>query len=58
MNIPAGVVKTHLVSDDGTLRIVIPKEIREKFGIKAGDKLLVSYNKQKQIVFQKVDESL
>ena len=36
----------------------IPKEIREKFGIKAGDKLLASYNNKKQIIFEKLDQSL
>ena len=53
-----GIVKILLSSTDGTIRVVIPKEIREKFGLTGGDKLLVSYNKKKQIVFEKVDQSL
>lgn len=41
-------------NNDGTLKIVIPKEIREKLRIKAGDSLLVTYNKQNHIIYKKV----
>ena len=52
------VVKAHQVKKGGTLAVVIPKEIREKLRIKAGDKLLVGYDKQKRIIFEKMDQNL
>ncbi len=48
------IVKAHQVKKEGTLAVVIPKEVRKKLGIKAGDKLLVSYDKQKRVVYQKI----
>lgn len=50
----ADIVKVHLAKKEGTLRIVIPKEAREKLKIKAGDLLLASYDRQNRIIYRKI----
>lgn len=50
----AGVVKTLQTHDDGTLRVVIPKEIREGLKIQSGDKILVSWDGVKSFSMEKV----
>jgi len=48
------VLKVHLVKKQGTLSIVIPKEIREKLKIESGDLLLASYDKSGRIIYRKI----
>lgn len=38
----------------GTLRILIPKEIRDDLKIKEGDTLFVTYDKQKRLIYKKI----
>lgn len=52
------IVRAHKVKKEGTLAVVIPKSVREELGIKAGDQLLVSSDKQNRLVYRKVDGSL
>ncbi|WP_162858692.1 AbrB/MazE/SpoVT family DNA-binding domain-containing protein [Candidatus Nitrosotenuis aquarius] len=47
----------HLAKKDGTLRVVIPKQIREELKIKAGDTMLVSHTGHR-VIFKKVDLSV
>ncbi len=45
------IVKAHLVKQDGTLSVIIPKEIREKMGVTKGTELVV-YEESGQIVYE------
>lgn len=46
-------VKVSIIKKDGTLRVIIPKEVREELKIKAGDSLLVSYDKSGKITYRR-----
>lgn len=49
------VVKVNHHDKIGTLRVLIPKEIRDELGIKSGDSLFVTYDKQKRLIYKKVE---
>ena len=48
-----GLVKTHEVKKDGTLRIIIPKSIRLHLHIKKGDYLACYYKGGGKIIYVK-----
>lgn len=53
LTINTAIVKVHLAKKEGSLRVVIPKEIREKLKIREGDLLLVSYDESGKIIYRK-----
>lgn len=44
-----------IVESDGSGRIVIPKKIRDEFGIVGRTQFLLTHNKKGQILLQKID---
>ncbi len=44
-----------MVESDGSGRIVIPKRIRDEFGIKGRTQFLLSSNEKGEIILQKID---
>lgn len=44
-----------IVESDGSGRIVIPKKIRDEFGITGRTQFLLTHNKKGQILLQKID---
>ena len=48
------IVRVALAKKEGTLRIVIPKEAREKLGINEGDYLVVTYDKHDRLIYRKI----
>ena len=51
-------VKCWKNNKNGALMVVIPKTIREELGFEAGDKFLITYDKQNRLILKKVDHPL
>lgn len=43
---------------NGTVVVVIPKNIREKLGIESGDRFFMTYDKDNRLILKKVDHPL
>lgn len=51
------IIKVTSHDDIGTLRVLIPKEIREKLDIKKGDSLFVTFDKKGHLIYKKIEDS-
>jgi AbrB family looped-hinge helix DNA binding protein len=49
------IAKVILATENGALRLVIPKKVREKTSIKAGDCMIVT-NKKDTLIFKKIED--
>jgi len=47
-------IKAHRVKRDGTLAVVIPKEIREELGIKKGALFKVNNDSKGRIIYKRI----
>lgn len=48
------IIKCYHARGNGPLVVVIPIQIRQELKIHAGDRFLVSFDKQKRLVFQRI----